>query len=365
MSVALTFMASRQSPASPTIVLWGGVDPGTTRLVVLVSRRRLTPDEADAALSGTLPECERFLVPPTVDALRDDVSPAGPARYYAVLAEQSDGSRKPLRFRAGPMSQPPEQTLDASTLRPSPAPVVQPASAPVAASPVPETTPVDPLEARRAAQRRAQQAVLDASPVEVSARADKSVRPPSDFPSGRFGLRMIGATQTWDGLRVQWESEGREADAYEVVIADHPLAPEEVGDLLSGEAVPGAAVQAVGRSVRAVIDNHTPREARGYYAVIARTESGDRAPVGCVAQGWDECRVAQAPFFNPQALDEIRDLANGQVREARVQLMLWEEEQDAGAWREALRLAEEALIVYPHFVPALECRRDVEASRRR
>lgn len=381
MPAALTFMASRQNTDSPTIVLWGGVEPGTDHLLVLVARRRLSPEESDAALAGQLPECERLVVPPTADALRDDFSPGGQPRYYAVLSVLSGGARKPLRFRAGPMSQPPESTLDASTLRaPSAAasstfrvPVAAkmaaatPAAAPqVLQVPAPKPAPPapDPMEARRAAQRRAQIAALEAAETDVPPARDASPRPSVDFPIERFGLRMVGASQTWDGLRVQWESEGHDADAFEVVIADHALAPDEVGELLTGDAVPGAAVRAVSATTRVVIDNLTPREARGYYAVIARTDAGDRVPVGCVAQGWDECRLAQAPFYAPDAVDEVRDLANGQVREARVQLMLWHEEQDAGAWREALRLVDDALVIYPGFRPALDFKREVEAARR-
>lgn len=394
MSTPLTFMACRQNAASPTIVLWGGAEPGTTHLLVVVARRRLTREEGDAALSGQHPEAVLLQVPTTADALRDDISPAGEPRYYAVQSVWPDGSRKPLRFRAGPMSQPPESTLDASSLvveQSSPEPVsapsptatstfrvpiaaemtaatdsVEPPSVVSVAAPAP-TPASDAMARRRAAQQRAQQAVEasdDAEPSSTTrARHEAAPRPSSDFPIAQFGLRMHGATQTWDGLRVQWETDGKEADAFEVVVSDHPLVPDEVGELLSGQSTSGAYVKVFPGSVRCVVDNVTPREARGYYAVIARTSGGDRVPVGCVAQGWDECRIARAPFYAPDDIEEVRSLANGQVREARVQFMLWNEEEDVGAWREALRLVGDALVILPGFQPALDLKKEIESAR--
>lgn len=392
MSTTLTFMACRQNAASPTIVLWGGAEPGAAHLLCVIARRRLTADESEAALSGLQPDAVLLQIPTTADALRDDISPAGEPRYYAVLSVWPDGTRKPLRFRAGPMSQPPERTLDASFLMPAESPpspsessafrvpivaemaVASPPDAPSVMSvpvpvPVPEPIAVpapDAMERRRAAQKRAQQAIEDNGSAAESPKPtlQSAKRPSSDFPIGQFGLRMHGASQTWDGVRVQWEDEGKDVDAFEVVVSDHPLAPDEVGELLSGQPPAGTHVKVFPASVRCVMDNVTPREARGYYAVIARSRAGDRAPVGCVAQGWDECRIARAPFYEPDDIEEVRSLANGQVREARIQFMLWNEEQDVGAWREALRLVGDALVILPDFQAALELKTEVERARK-
>lgn len=377
MSIPLTFMAARQNPASPTVVLWGGGAATTTSIVVLIATKRLDPEESDQALSGAFDGALRFVLPSETDALLDDVSPAGEPRYYAVVAVEKEGERKPLRFRAGAMSQPPERTVRASSvLSASVAPPQETAPEtpsslkPPVPAPEPRAEPPAPTpDARRAAQKRAQ-ALASASepaPREPSSKTPNTEtalpRPSSDYPIERFGLRMSAATQTWDGLRVQWEDEGREVEAFEVVVAGHPLDPNEVAALLRGEAVSGAWVRVFPPAVRKVIDNVTAREARGYYAVIAREAGGGRTPIGCVAQGWDECRVMDAPFFNPDDTEEARDLANGQVREARIQLMLWREDEDVGAWREALRLVNEALAIHPQFQAAIECKRDIEAAR--
>lgn len=481
MPIALNLMACRQNPASQTVVMWGGAEAGASHLVLLVARRRLAPEEVDAALAAGLPDVDRVRVPATAGAVQDDLTPGAEPRYYGVVAALADGSFKPLRFRAGAMSELPDGTLQYSSLggkaleaapaaspppapaatgpvrgpfaasaepAPAPAPVSTgairgpfarsaddappapapastgptrgpfarsaddapaPAPAPVstgptrgpfarsaeeAPAPAPAAPAVDPMEARRQAQLRAQQAAAAASgdappavdPMEARRRAQQQaaaaasggdvvapsrsraaavvqVAPPSEFPIARFGLRMSGATQSWDGLRILWESEGKPAEAYEVVVADHPLDPDEVGDLLSGRDVGGARVRAFARSVKTVIDNVTPRDARGYSGVIARAEDGSRELIGSVAQSVDECNVREAPFFDAANLGDVRDLANGAVREAKMQLLIFSEEQDVGAWREALRLVGDALAIYPGFEPATTLEREIRAAR--
>ena len=88
-----------------------------------------------------------------------------------------------------------------------------------------------------------------------------------------------------------------------------------------------------------------------------------REVLGCAAQSSDECNVRKAPFFDASQLDEVRSLANGQVREARMQLMIFKEEQDVGAWREALRMVGDALAIFPDFPEAIALEQEVKAAR--
>src|SRR5205814_703829 len=85
-------------------------------------------------------------------------------------------------------------------------------------------------------------------------------------------IRMQGATQTWDGLRIYWEREPRAA-AYEVIASDHQIFGEELADALAGKADFTTAT-AVAPSVTCVLANVTPRESRGWYAVLGQTERG-------------------------------------------------------------------------------------------
>lgn len=243
-----------------------------------------------------------------------------------------------------------------------------------AAAAVPVSTE-DPREARRQAQIRAEQGAraVESPPPEVGAPASRAavsrgasaaVDPSSAFPIDRFGLPMIGANQSWDGLRIQWEDEGKGAAAWEVFVADHPLHAEEVGELLRGERVPGAFVRAFAAGVRAVIDNRTDRDSRMYCGVVARRADGERFPVGCTALSSDRCQVLDAPLLDPERVEAVRELARAQVREARAQLHWWKAEQDVGAWREALRVVGDALAIAPGFTPALELKAEILAARR-
>lgn len=319
-------------------------------------------------------------------AVRGPFSAGSPSP--APLAAPTTGAfavRAPVSqaFEAPSIPAPPAPPPDPMEARRQAQLRAQQAAASASAAPAQASEPapaIDPMEARRQAQARAHQAAAAASAdpapggddpmasrrgAQARARTApaETVPPPSDFPVGRFGLRMSGGTQSWDGLRILWEGEGKEAAAYEVFIADHPLSPDEVSELVTAGRLDGAAVKAFSPSVKAVIDNVTPRDARGYYAVVARNVSGGRELVGCAAQGFDECQVRKAPFFDPSALEEVRSLANGQVREARVQLMIFREEQDVGAWREALRMTGDALVIYPDFPEAIALEQEIRAAR--
>ena len=404
MSITMSLLAARQNAAQPTVVMWSGAEATATGLVLVVARRRLDPQELEEALGGGHEQAQCVRFPTSTGAVQDDVTPAGEPRYYGVLAALPDGSYKPARFRAGAMRELPEGTVRLSALGGQPfaaaATAELPAapSAPIAPAPVPGSTAArgpfapsapapepmearrqaqaqapqqapapaatDPMEARRQAQRRAQQ-VAGGGAVEPSRAAApvETVAPPGDFPIERFGVRMIGATQSWDGLRIEWEAEGKPAAAYELFIADHPLAPEEVGEAIGGEAGSGVLVRAFPRSVKGVIDNVTPREQRAYYGVVARAERGRREVVGCVAQGVDQGGSRELPFFDAKRLDDVRSHANGQLREARVQLMIFQEEGDVGAWREALRLVQDALAIHPQLPAAAALEAEIRAAR--
>ena len=156
---------------------------------------------------------------------------------------------------------------------------------------------------------------------------------------------MTGADQTWDGLRIYWERDPRAA-AYEIVVSDHPIAADEVRDVLAGRGDFTYAA-AVAPSVTAVIDNVTAREARGWYAVLARSADGKRKPHPFQAGDAAASGKTSAPFLNPNRTGEVRAEAEGMVEEARAQWARWKAEQDGGARREAKRMVQDALLVFP------------------
>lgn len=156
---------------------------------------------------------------------------------------------------------------------------------------------------------------------------------------------MSGATQTWDGLRIWWEREPRAA-AYEVIVSDHQIFGDELKEALAGRADFTTAV-AVSPNVGAVIDNVTPREARGWYAVLVRARDGKRAAHPFQVGDAAVSGKAVAPFLNPNRTAEVRAEAEGMVEEAREQWQRWKSEHDGGARAEAKRLVQDALLVYP------------------
>jgi hypothetical protein len=161
---------------------------------------------------------------------------------------------------------------------------------------------------------------------------------------------MQGGTQTWDGLRLTWEPSPRIA-AWEVIVSDHPIFDEEVADALAGRADFTAAM-AFHPSVDGVIDNVTPRDSRGWYALLARSKEGERMPhpfrVGDAAASGRPV----APFFNANRTGELRAEVEEMLGQAREQLARWTAEQDRGARREAQRLVADALRIYPGFAAA-------------
>jgi hypothetical protein len=158
-------------------------------------------------------------------------------------------------------------------------------------------------------------------------------------------VRMIGATQTWDGLRIAWEREPRAA-AYEVIVSDHQIFEEELKEALAGRADFTTAV-AIAPGVTAVIDNVTPRDARGWYAVLVRARDGKRAAHPFQVGDAAATGKAVAPFLNPNRTAEVRAEAEGMVEEARQEWQRWKSEQDRGARAEAKRLVQDALLVFP------------------
>lgn len=361
MSVTLHLTACRQNAERKTVVMWSGGDASARGFQLVLASKRLPAEDVARALAEGHPDVRLVDVPASAGAVADDLTPAGQPCYYGVVAIGSDGSRKASRFRAAPMTEWPEGTVRLSELAPAGT------SSPTFEEP-PRGRPgkVDADE-KLAARKRAQAKALEAAMGREEASAEPArrpaLRPPSDYPVDRFGLPMIGATQTWDGVRVLWEAERFEAEAYEVFIADRRLEADEAAALLRGEEISGAWVRAFPPEARVVIDNLTPRESRGWYAVVARAEGGLREVLGCTAQGSDECRVVEAPFFDPDRLEEVREMAEQQVREARAQLHWWQAEQDAGAWREALRLCGDALAILPGHPAAAALRNEIERMR--
>ncbi|MGZ6125386.1 MAG: hypothetical protein ACXWLR_10535 [Myxococcales bacterium] len=163
-------------------------------------------------------------------------------------------------------------------------------------------------------------------------------------------VRMQPATQTWDGLRIFWERDPRAA-AYEVIASDRELSPEELREAIAGRG-DFTTVAAVAPAITCVIDNTTPREARGWYAVLVRYRDGRRAPhsfkLGDAAASW---RPA-APFLNPNRTGELRAEVEAMLSEAREQWKRWTSGRDAGARREAKRIVGDALLIWPDYPPA-------------
>ena len=289
------------------------------------------------------------------------VAPPAPAAAAEDPLEARKRAQREARARmAGevPAAPPPEAPRAAA---PPP-----PRAEPPRAEPPPPAAE-DPLEARKRAQREARERAVAAAPAPAAApvraaepaaepRASSSVsaeppRPPADVPLAEpVDIHMQGATQTWDGLRIYWEREPRAA-AYEIIASDHQIFGDELGDALAGKADFTTAT-AVAANVMAVIDNTTPREARGWYAVLVRYRDGKRAPhtfkLGDAAQSGK----ASAPFLNPNRTGELRAEVEGLLADAKEQWERWKAEQDGGARREAKRMVGDALLIWPDYPAA-------------
>ncbi len=373
MALNLVLVPQRQSSKGMALA-WAEME-GVQAYEVFVAHKRLSPEELEAAetLGGT-DDCLFAKVGPEVRSVVDDVTPAGEPRFYAVAVIFADGTVKPARFRAMPdgattaslaLSSAQGPAQPAAPPRRAPAPPVPVSQAPAAAA--------DPLEERKRAQREARDRVTAESlteppgPAEVfgrgqpfirvappaqparpaqEQRADEPPAAPSSVPlEHELEVRMIGATQTWDGLRITWEREPRAA-AYEVIVSDHQIFEEELKDALAGRADFTTAV-AIAPAVTAVIDNVTPRDARGWYAVLVRARDGKRAAHPLRVGDAAATGKAVAPFLNANRTAEVRAEAEGMVEEARQEWQRWKSEQDRGARAEAKRLVQDALLVFP------------------
>src|SRR2546422_165501 len=170
--------------------------------------------------------------------------------------------------------------------------------------------------------------------------------PPSSLPlQDSLELRMQGATQTWDGLRIHWERDPRAA-AYEIIASDHQIFSEELADALAGRA-DFTTVAAVGPTVTCVIDNVTPREARGWYAVLVRSRDGHRTLHPFQLGDAAASGRLSAPFLNPNRTGELRAEVEALLADAREQWERWRSNQDAGARHEAKRMVADALLIWP------------------
>jgi hypothetical protein len=412
MALNLVLVPQRQSSKGMALA-WGEVE-GVQAYEVFVAHKRLSPEELEAAESmGGTDDCLFAKVGPEVKSIVDDVTPTGEPRFYAVAILFADGTLKPARFRALPDGGTPASLALSSAqgaVRPAaparratPPPAATP-SPPPAASPAPAAAE-DPLEARKRAQREARAHVTGESlteppgPAEVFGRGQPFIRsapgsgsprpaaqppppvaaqarpvpalarppleppraspqpaaeppaPPSSIPlEDDLEVRMSGADQTWDGLRICWERDPRAA-AYEIIVSDHQIFGEELKDALAGRADFTTAA-AVPVSVSAVIDNVTPRDARGWYAVLVRSRDGKRSAHPFQVGDAATTGKAVAPFLNPNRTGEVRAEAEEMVEEAREKWQRWKSEQDGGARAEAKRLVHDALLVFPGLPPA-------------
>ncbi len=327
MGLSLVLLQQRQS-ASGVTLSWTPME-GVSAWEVFVASRRMSAEELEAAArAGGSAECLVAKVAAQVTSVLDDVTPQGEPRHYGVAMLFDDGTAKAARFRATP-------DAGANAFRLSKAGADVPARP--AAPPAPSPARVEATPAR-----------VEAPPARVEATPAREPDPPSAIPlRDRLELRMQGATQTWDGLRIHWQRDARAA-AYEVIASDHQIFGDELADALAGRADFTTAV-AVSPSVTAVIDNTTPREARGWYAVLVRGRDGRRTQHPFSVADAAQSGIASAPFLNPNRTGELRAEVEGMLADAREQWERWTSSQDGGARREARRLVADALLMWPGY----------------
>jgi hypothetical protein len=348
MALNLVLVPQRQSSKGMALA-WGEME-GVQAYEVFVAQKRLTPDELEAAKSrGGTDECLFATVGPEVKSVVDDLSPAGEPRFYAVAMLFADGTVKPARFRTIPDGAP-AGSLALSTAKSGARSDPPPPRARSTAEAL--TEPPGPAEVFG----RGQPFIRVAPAAEPSRATSPPVRaeppaPPSSIPLAEdLEIRMTGANQTWDGLRICWERDPR-ASAFEVIASDHQIFGDELKDALAGQADFTTAV-AVPASVTALIDNVTPRDARGWYAVLVRSRDGKRAAHPFQVGDAATTGKPVAPFLNPNRTSEVRAEAEGMIEEAREQWRRWKSEQDGGARAEAKRLVHDALLVFPGLASA-------------
>jgi hypothetical protein len=297
-------------------------------------------------------------------------------------------AQREARARAAGDAAASEAVAPAAPARAAPAPSAEAGAAPARAEPAAVVNPIafpvvaegeDPLEARKRAQREAREratagaaserpadsarAAVSAAAVPAAAVSAAAVSaaavpaaaepppPPASIPLAEpLELRMHGATQTWDGLRIYWDREPRAA-AYEIVASDHQLFGDELAEALAGTADFTTAV-AVAPAVTCVIDNVTAREARGWYAVLVRFRDGRRAAHPFLVGDATTSGKTAAPFLNPNRTGELRGEIEELLGQAQEQWERWSAEQDGGARREARRLIGDALLIWPNHPAA-------------
>ena len=101
-----------------------------------------------------------------------------------------------------------------------------------------------------------------------------------------------------------------------------------------------------------VIDNTTPRDARGWYAVLVRYRDNKRAPHPFKLGDAATSGKTSAPFLNPNRTGELRAEVEGLLADAQDQWNRWKSEQDGGARREAKRMVGDALLIWPDYPAA-------------
>ena len=378
MALNVVLMSQRQSPNGMALS-WNSTE-GVSAYQIFVAERKMAPEELEAAalLNGT-DDCFVAKVGAEVLSVVDDVTPQGETRHYGVAMVFDDGSVKAARFKAVPDGgaedsfhlsmvkmrmttgsyriKPPPEAAGIKAAKPIAAPPAVKVGAPPparSAPAAPAATPAeDPLEARKRAQREARARAAPDSPPTApeSAAASAEPPPPSSVPlEGPLDIRMQGATQTWDGLRICWEREPRAA-AYEVIASDHQIFGDELADALAGKADFTTAI-AVAPSVTCVLDNTTARESRGWYAVLVRYRDGRRATHPFQVGDAASSGKASGPFLNPNRTGELRAEVEGLLTDAREQWERWKSEQDGGARREARRMVGDALLIWPDYPAA-------------
>ena len=414
MPLNVVLVAQRQSPNGMALT-WNPME-GVSAYQIFVAGRKMTPEELEAAaLLGGTDDCFVAKVGAEVQSVVDDITPQGESRHYGVAMIFDDGAVKAARFKAVPDGgaedsfhlsmvkmrmttgsyriKPPPETAGSPAAKPIAAPPAvkvagAPAARPAAAAPAapapaapaaPAAAEEDPLEARKRAQREARErsananaaaaapAAAPAAPAAAPSRASRSsddsaasaagsasAEPPpqpSTVPLEEpIDIRMQGATQTWDGLRIYWDREPRAA-AYEVIASDHQIFGDELADALAGKADFTTAI-AVAPAVTCVLDNTTPRESRGWYAVLVRYRDGRRVPHPFKVGDAASSGKASGPFLNPNRTGELRAEVEGLLADAREQWDRWKSEQDGGARREARRMVGDALLIWPDYPAA-------------
>jgi hypothetical protein len=387
MPLNVVLVPQRQS-ADGMALTWSPME-GVSSYQIFVATKRMSPEELEAAqLLGGTEECTVAKVGAEVHSVVDDLTPQGEARHYGVAMVFDDGSIKGARFRAVPdggqadsfhLSMVKARMTTGSyrvkiPTEPAPRSVAPPAEDPLEARkraqreararaagesvtepPEPAPAAEDPIEARKRAQREARErAAAPAEPPKAAAGSPAPAEPPAQPASvplqEPLDIRMQGATQTWDGLRIYWDREPRAA-AYEIIASDHQIPGDELADALAGKADFTTAT-AVGPAVSCVIDNTTPRESRGWYAVLARFREGKRAAHPFKVGDAATSGKASAPFLNPNRTGELRGEVEGLLGDAREQWQRWKSEQDGGARREAKRIVGDALLMWPDYPAA-------------